>query len=98
MITIGMPKWFVKAVNKLRRGYIWKGHEQVNGDSCLIVCDKVQSLLDLRGLGVLNLEYMSWSLQMRWLWFEKTDTSRPWRGLDVKFHPSVVALFKVALQ
>jgi hypothetical protein len=62
MITIGMPKWFVKAVNKLRRGYIWKGHEQVNGDSCLIVCDKVQRLLDLRGLGVLNLEYMSWSL------------------------------------
>ena len=29
--------------------------------------------LDLGGLGIHNLEIMSWALQMRWLWIEKTN-------------------------
>jgi hypothetical protein len=41
---------------------------------------------------------MSWSLHMRWLWLEKTDTSHPWRGLEIKVHANTVPLFNVALQ
>lgn len=50
-----------------------------------------------RWLGVLNLEYMSWALQIRWLWLKKTDLSRPWRGLEIPVHSNAVALFSIAL-
>ena len=59
LIAIKVPKWFIKAVDKLRRAYLWKGRKQINGGSCLVAWEKVQRPLDLGGLGVLNLEYMS---------------------------------------
>lgn len=62
LIAIKVPKWFIKAVDKLRRAYLWKGRKQINGGSCLVAWEKVQRPLDLGGLGVLNLEYMSWAL------------------------------------
>jgi hypothetical protein len=54
---------------------------------------------DLGGLGILNLEFMSWVLQIRWLWFKKTDPNQAWAGLDdIHIHPNVVALFNIALE
>lgn len=97
MIAVSMPKWFIKAVNKLHWAFTWKGRDKLNGGSCLVAWEKVQRPLDLGGLGILNLEYMGWSLQMRWLWYMKTTTNRPWKGLDTKIHPNVVALFNIAL-
>lgn len=96
LIVIDMPKWFIKALNKLRRGFTWKGCEQLNGGACLVAWEKVQRPLNLGGLGILNLEYMGWALQMRWLWFAKTNANRPWQGLEFKFHPNVVAFFNMA--
>lgn len=60
--------------------------------------DKVQRPLNLGGLGVLNLEIMSWALQIRWLWFQKIDPNRPWKCLDIHVHPNAQALFKVAME
>jgi len=73
LIAIKVPKWFIKAVDKLRRAYLWKGRKQINGGSCLVAWEKVQRPLDLGGLGVLSLEYMSWALQMRRLWFARIE-------------------------
>lgn len=44
---------------------------KVNGGNCLISWDEVQGALEYGGLGILNLEYMSWALQIRWLWLAK---------------------------
>jgi len=38
---------------------------------------------------------MGWALQMRWLWFEKTNPDRPWAGLEVPVHPNASALFAI---
>ena len=27
LIAINVPKWFIKAIDKLRRGFLWKGRE-----------------------------------------------------------------------
>jgi hypothetical protein len=97
MIAVDMPKWFIKAVNKLCRAFTWKGREQANGGSCLVAWEKVQRPIDLGGLGILNLEYMGWSLQMRWLWYMKSNADRPWKGLEIKIHPNVTALFNIGL-
>jgi hypothetical protein len=41
---------------------------------------------------------MSWALQIRWLWLQKVDPSRPWQGLELSIHPTAAALFKVATE
>jgi hypothetical protein len=64
LIAINVPKWFIQAVDKICHGFLRKGREQVNSGNCLVAWDKVQRPLDLGGLRVLNLEVMSWSLQM----------------------------------
>jgi hypothetical protein len=97
LIAIKVPKWFIKAINKLRRAFLWKGRDNVNGGACLVSWEKVQRPLDLGGLGILNLEIMSWALQMRWLWFKKNDTERPWKGLDIPVHSNAIALFNISV-
>ncbi|GJN16540.1 hypothetical protein PR202_gb03541 [Eleusine coracana subsp. coracana] len=79
------------------RGFLWKGRDQVNGGSCLVAWEKLQRPLDLGGLGVLNLELMSWALQLRWLWFQKVDKERPWHDLDIPVCPNALALFNTAV-
>jgi hypothetical protein len=43
--------------------------------------------LNLRGLGIPNLKLQGWALQARWLWLQKNDASRSWRGLDLPIQP-----------
>jgi hypothetical protein len=62
LIAIKVPKWFIRSIDKIRRAFMWKGHKQVNGGSCLVAWDKVQQPLDYGGLGILNLEFMGWAL------------------------------------
>lgn len=66
LVTISVPKWFIRAVDKMRRGYIWKGWEKANAGNC----------------------FMAWSVQIRWMWFQKKDLERPWKGLNVSVHPN----------
>lgn len=55
MIAINVPKWFIKAIDKIRKGFLWKRKEQANGGCCLVAWGKVMLPLDLGGLGIPNL-------------------------------------------
>jgi hypothetical protein len=77
LINIKVPKWFIEAVDKLHHAFVWKGNKQVNGGNCLISWDIVQRPLELGGLGIPNLEYMRWALQLQWLWFKKLTRKDP---------------------
>lgn len=41
---------------------------------------------------------MGWALRIRWLWLQKTDSSRPWEGLPFQVPRNAHALFDVALE
>lgn len=51
----------------------------------------------LGGLGVPNLRFMGWVLQLRWLWFRKTDPSKPWYGLDFNVQKQVRDFFAISV-
>ncbi|GJN28730.1 hypothetical protein PR202_gb16888 [Eleusine coracana subsp. coracana] len=97
LIVVKAPKWFIKAIDKIRRGFLWKGRRQVNGGSCLAAWEQVQRPIDLGGLGILNLEIMAWALQIRWLWLRKTQVDKPWGHLDVPTYPNSLALFAISI-
>ena len=72
LTAMDMPKWFFKAIDKKRRGFLWKGQEQANGGHCLVAWEKVQRPIEYGGLGIHNLELLGCALRIRWLWAQKT--------------------------
>ncbi|WVZ69533.1 hypothetical protein U9M48_018306 [Paspalum notatum var. saurae] len=95
MLALDLPKWVLKAIDRIRRSFLWKGQANANGGNCLVSWNAVQ--LQFGGLGILNLELMAWALRIRWLWLQKTDPSKPWAGLPVQVHRNAKALFDVAV-
>jgi hypothetical protein len=93
LIAVDIPKWVIKSIDKIRRGFIWRGRKEVNGGSCLVSWDIITRPLDLGGLGISNLYYQSWALQTKWLWLEKTDPNRPWFGLKFPIQQHVRRFF-----
>jgi hypothetical protein len=87
-----------KPLTKICRGFVWKGLDKADDGSCLVAWEKVQRPLDLGALGILNLKYMSWALQICWLWFEKVDANRSWQGLNIPVHPIATTLFNMATE
>jgi hypothetical protein len=51
LIAVKVPKWFIRAVDKIRRVSLER-KKKINGGSCLVAWDKVQRPLDLGGLGI----------------------------------------------
>ena len=56
LVAIKVPKWFIQAIDKIRRNFLWKGRKEINGGSCLVAWEKVMRPIDLGGLGIHNLE------------------------------------------
>src|SRR5438128_2269990 len=48
-------------------------------------------------LGIPNLHVMGWASQMRWLWLNKGEDNRPWKGLDIPIQPQVRAMFAISV-
>lgn len=58
LIVLQCPKWVYKAINKIIRGFVWKGRREVQGGHCLVGWTRVCRPSDLGGLGIHNLEIL----------------------------------------
>jgi hypothetical protein len=77
LIVLQCPKWVIKAIDKIRRGFLWKGRKDIKGGHCSVGWARVCRHLSLGGLGIHNLEILGWALNLRWLWLRKTQPERP---------------------
>jgi hypothetical protein len=93
LIALQCPKWVIKAIDKIRRGFLWKDRKDVKGGHCMVSWAKVCRPFDLGALGLHNLEVLGWVLNMRWLWMKKTQPNPMWADLKIRVHPNAAAMF-----
>jgi hypothetical protein len=77
-ISLGLSQWLQKSPQKVMKALLWTGTEEVHNGKCIVAWNQIQRLLHLGGLGILDLKRMGMALCLQWLWFWRTDPSRPW--------------------
>jgi hypothetical protein len=87
----------IKSIDKIQRGFLWKGRKEVTSGSCLVSWEIITRPLSYGGLGVPNLQFKSWALQSKWLWLEKTDPNRPWHGMSLPVQRQVRQFFELSV-
>jgi hypothetical protein len=98
LMALDVDPWFIKAVDKLRRGFMWAGREEAHGGNCLVAWDAVCAPKCIGGLGLHNLKKMHAALRARWIWLQKTNASKPWSGMHFSVVPDAVAIFNASVR
>jgi hypothetical protein len=99
LMAIDIPPWALMAIDKIRRGFLWRGRKDAQVGHCLLVWLKVTRPFELGGLGIFDLLNLGWALhmRMRWLWLCKTEPDRPWAALPIQVQSLIRAFFSMPL-
>lgn len=89
--------WTIKAIDKLRRSFLWNNDELASGGRCLVRWANICRPLEFGGLGITDLKRKSAALRVRWLWQRWTSTDRPWSDLPTAMDESTRSLFNAAV-
>ena len=82
MLSLDLPTWVIKIINKVCRQFFWKGAEDARGGSFKFAWEQVCKPKALGGLGLHNLRILNDALRIRWRWIEKNGPLRAWSGLS----------------
>ena len=93
-MVVEFPAWAIKAIDKIRRGFLWRGRREARGGHCVIAWLKVCRPKELGGLGISDLKTLGWSLKMRWIWLQKTEPNRPWADFNIHMPEQIRAFFR----
>ena len=92
-----LPPWAIIAIDKIRRGFLWRGRKDAKGGHCLIAWPKVCRHLELGGLGISDLKRLSCALRARWPCLRKTEPNKPWASLPLQVSKDVDSLISMAV-
>nr|AAL79728.1 hypothetical protein [Oryza sativa Japonica Group] len=83
LIALDAPKWVIKGIDKIRRGFLWAGKVSTHGGKCRVAWGGVCAPKCYGGLGVPDLDRMGIALRSRWVWLQRTSPDKPWHGLNI---------------
>jgi hypothetical protein len=92
-----LPPCAIKAIDKIRRTFLWRGRKEAKGGHCLIAWPKVCLSRELGGLGIADLKALSIALKARWSWLKRSVPSKPWANLPIQVSKEVAGLISVAV-
>nr|XP_020196053.1 uncharacterized protein LOC109781868 [Aegilops tauschii subsp. strangulata] len=93
LIMVKAPKWALERVDKGCRAFFWAGSEEIQGGKCAVAWCRVCRPKQLGGLGLVDLYKQGIALRLRWEWLKRTDSSRPWQGLNYCTDKQVMMAF-----
>lgn len=91
------PLWVIKAIDKRRRAFLWKGTDNVSGGHSLVAWSLVCRPIEHGGLGLHNLRLLGNALHIRWLWLQKARPSRPCQGLPISTNRMEWSMFQASI-
>lgn len=68
LTTVNVLRKVHEEIGRLRKRFLWAGHENFIGGKCKVNWLMVAQPLDLRGIDILDLDHFARALQLRWLW------------------------------
>jgi len=96
MMSLDIPIEIITTIEKIIRGFLWKGRKDGHVGHFLVAWDRVCMPKELGGLGIPNLRLMNIALRARWLWLKRVEVDRPWHGLDIRVPELSRRLFDAA--
>nr|CAB3469344.1 unnamed protein product [Digitaria exilis] len=85
IISLKVPDRVFQELDKRHRGFLWAGTDSTTGGQCMVAWPSVCRPQKLGGLMVHDLRIAAYALRLRWFWLQRTDSTRPWHGLDLEF-------------
>jgi len=92
-----LPPWAIKAIDKIRRAFLWKGRKEAKGGHYPIAWPKVCRSRELGGLGIADLKSLGIALKARWPWLKRSVPSKPWANLPIQVSKEVAGLVSVTV-
>lgn len=68
MRALKISKGVVKHMDRMRRAFLWKGHDTCRGINCLANWEIVCACKENGGMRIINLEVQNNALLTKWLW------------------------------
>jgi hypothetical protein len=91
-IALDLAMWAIKAIEKILKGFLWKGRKEANGGHYLLAWPKVTRPKEFRGLRLFDIKRLSLALRARWPWLHMTEPDKPWAQFQIHVCKEVQSL------
>ncbi|KAJ1691520.1 hypothetical protein LUZ63_015675 [Rhynchospora breviuscula] len=81
MSVFKLPVWVIRAIDRIRRDFIWKGTTHQNRGIHLLSWDRMCLPKHLGGFGLINLSLHNISLLLRWWWRMYDKPNSQWASI-----------------